>query len=114
MLYGGSLRLPFEMLAYLAVGLAVMLAVSPVTRPVAEEKLRRLYRALNTPVGDDEGSPPAPFEVPEGSRPEPGRKLVDHPSLEIRIPGRGSLAGFGLVCALVAALVGAVYWLAHY
>jgi len=107
----GALRLPVQMLCYLTVGLGAMIAVSVVTRPTAQAKLDRLYRALHTPVADDEPPPRAPFEVPEGSTPEPGAKLVDHPSLELRWPSRVAWTGFLVLWAWVAALVAGVFWL---
>jgi len=110
-LYGGQLRLPFQMLAYLGTGLVVMVAVSLWTQPVEGSRLDRLYRALYTPVGDDEGPPPEPFAVPAGSAPAPTRKIIDHPDFELRYPGRVSQVGFVVAWIGVAALVGSVYWL---
>ena len=110
--YQGELRLPVQMLAYLSLGLVTMVVVSLMTRPVAPERLDRLYRALQTPVNDVEPTPAAPFAVPPGSQTEPGRKIIDHPDFEIRYPSAVGARGFALAWVWVAALIALVFWLA--
>jgi Na+/proline symporter len=110
--HDGRLRLPVQMLAYLGVGLVAMVLASCFTRPVDSARLERLYRALHTPVGRDEAAPSAPFELPEGARPQPGRKIIDHPQLEIRWPSRSGWVGFLILWGWVVGLVAAVFALA--
>ena len=110
--FDGELRLPFQMLAYLSVGLVTMVFVSLLTRPVERWRLDRLYRALHTPVNKGEPPPPAPFEVPEGLEPRPTRKIIDHPDFELRYPSRVSSAGFLIAWIWVAGLIAGVFWLA--
>ena len=110
--FNGELRLPFQMLAYLSVGLLTMVVVSLLTRPVERSRLDRLYRALHTPVDEDEPQPATPFEVPEGSEPRPTRKIIDHPDFELRYPSSVSSAGFLFAWIWVAGLIVGVFWLA--
>lgn len=114
MVHAETLRLPVQMLCYLAVGLVAMLLISALTKPVQDERLDRLYRALHTPVVDDEPEPPGPFVVPEGSTPEPGRKIFDHPDLELRWPSRVAWVGFLLLWVQVVALIAFVFWLSSW
>jgi len=107
--HGGELRLPVQMLLYLGAGLVTMVAVSLATKRAPSARLDRLYRALRTPVADDEPAPAAPFEVPAGSAPEPVRKIVDHPDLELHWPGRTGWSGLLVLWGWVALLVGGVY-----
>ena len=109
--HDGSLRLPVQMLAYLSCGFLTMVVVSLLTRPVERARLDKLFRALQTPVDHVEPTPPAPFEVPEGSVPRPGRKIIDHPDFELRYPGFVGGAGFAFAWVWVLALIGGVYWL---
>ena len=110
--FDGALRLPVQMLAYLSCGLATMIVVSLLTRPVEASRLDRLFRALHTPVDTEEPTPAAPFEVPQGSEPVPGRKIIDHPDFEIRYPSRVGAAGFAFAWVWVAGLIAGVFWLA--
>ncbi len=109
----GSIRLPAEMLAYLGVGLVTMVGTSWLTRAVDAARLDRLFRALHTPVQDDEGPPAAPFAVPEGSAPSPTPKIFDHPDFELRWPSRQTWVGFVAVWIGVGVLIAAVAWLAR-
>jgi Na+/proline symporter len=112
MMLDGALRLPVQMLAYLSCGLLAMVAVSLWTEPVDPARLDRMYRALQTPVDGPEPTPAKAFDVPEGSVPRPGRKIIDHPDFEIRYPSRVGGIGFAVAWAWVAALIGGVFWLA--
>ncbi len=111
MMLDGVVRLPVQMLAYLSCGLLAMVGVSLWTKPVAADRLDRMYRALHTPVDEREPTPTAPFEVPEGSEPRPTPKVIDHPDFEIRYPSRVGGAGFAVAWIWVAALIGGVFWL---
>ena len=111
MIYEGRLYLPYQMMAFLSVGLVTMIAVSLLTKRTDPAKLDRLYRCLQTPVSPDEGPVTVPFTVPEGSQPEPIRKLIPHPDFEIPIPGKVATIGFLITWVWVAALIGFVYWL---
>lgn len=112
MVFDGQLRLPVQMVAYLSVGLVTMIGVSLLTPRVDGARLDRLYRALHTPVDGREPTPPAPFEVPAGSQPAPGRKMIDHPDLELRYPSFTGGAGFAVAWVWVVALIAGVFWLA--
>jgi len=107
--YDGALRLPVQMLCYLSTGLVAMLVVSRLTRPVAPDRLERLYRALHTPVADDEPPPSAPFAVPPDSAPKPGPKIIDHPALELRWPSRPAWLGFLILWGWVGVLLAGVF-----
>ena len=112
MVHAGELRLPVQMVAYLATGLVVMVGVSLLTPRVADARLEKLYRALYTPVADDEAAPAAPFAVPVGSTTAPTAKIIDHPDLELRYPSGVGIAGFAVLCVCVVALIAGVYVLA--
>lgn len=112
MVFDGELRLPVQMVAYLSVGFVTMIGVSLLTPRVDGARLDRLYRALHTPVDQREPTPSAPFEVPAGSVPAPGRKMLDHPDFELRYPSFTSGAGFAVAWVWVLALIAGVFWLA--
>ncbi len=111
MVYNGELRLPFQMLAYLSVGLATMIVVSLFTSRVESSKLEKLYRCLRTPISKDEHIT-EPFTVPEDSTPEPVRKLIPLPNFEIPLPSRTGFIGFVAAWAFVGIMIAAVYWIA--
>ena len=100
------------MVAYLSVGFVTMIGVSLLPPRVDGARLDRLYRALHTPVDQREPTPSAPFEVPAGSVPAPGRKMLDHPDFELRYPSFTSGAGFAVAWVWVLALIAGVFWLA--
>lgn len=110
--HAGELRLPVQMLVYLTLGLTAMVLVSLLTRRPDPSRLDRVYRALHTPVNDEEPTPTAPFEVPAGSRPVLTAKIIDHPDLELRYPSRVSTAGFLVTWVWVFVLIAVVFWLA--
>jgi len=109
--FNGELRLPVQMLAYLSCGFVTMVVVSLMTKPVDSVRLDKMYRALQTPVDKVEPTPVAPFEVPEGSRPAPTRKIINHPDFELRYPSFVGGVGFGVAWIWVLALIGGVFWL---
>jgi Na+/proline symporter len=110
MLWEGRLYLPWQMLFYMGAGLAAMVVVSRLTRPVAPERLERVYACLRTPVRPGEPET-APFTLPPGVAPAPRDALVRHPDFEIPRPSTVSIAGFAVAWAFSLALVGVFYWI---
>ena len=110
MLWDGQLYLPWQMILYLLAGLLTMILVSLKTRPVAPEKLDRVYTCLRTPVlpGEPETEP---FTLPDGIDPAPRRPLIQHPDFEIPRPGAVAIAGFLATWIIVLILVGVFYWI---
>jgi len=109
--YQGELRLPFQMLAYLACGFVTLIVVSLFTQRVDPARLDRMYRALYTPVNEGEAAPSAPFEVPAGSKPQPTAKIFDRPDLELRYPSFVGWWGFMLLWVWVVLLIAFVFWI---
>jgi len=107
-LYQGRLLLSWQMVFYLAAGLAALVVVSLLTRPVDGARLDRLYACLRTPIGSNEPET-APFTLPAGVTPAPRRVLWDHPDFEIPRPTPVGVAGFLGSWLIVAALIGLVY-----
>ena len=110
MTVGGALSLPWQMLIYLSVAAIVMVVVSLLTRPPAEDKLDSIYATLRTPVASDEPEVP-PLTLPEGVQPAPRDPLIDLPGLEIMKPSRSGVAGFLACSALVASLIWFFAWI---
>ncbi len=112
MLWEGELYLPWQMIFYLLAGLLTMILVSLKTRPVAPEKLDRVYTCLRTPVlpGEPETEP---FTLPDGIDPAPRRPLIHHPDFEIPRPGAVAIIGFLATWVIVLILVGVFYWILH-
>jgi Na+/proline symporter len=110
MLYEGQLSLPWQMIFYLTVGLAVMVIVSLFTRPQDKETLDRVYECLRTPVipGEPEVEP---LTLPEGTTPAPRSVLINHPDFEITKPSFESVLGFLLTWIVVALLIGLFVWI---
>ena len=110
MLFEGRLSLPWQMIIYLVVGLAIMIAVSLVTRAPARERLDRVYETLRTPV--EPGEPEtAPLTLPPGVAPAPRSVLIEHPDFELMKPTRTSVMGFLASCAVVGLLIGLFLWI---
>ncbi len=112
MVYEGTFRLPFQMLAYLSAGLITMILVSLCTKRTDPEKLNRLYRCLRTPVSPDENII-EPFTIPEHSQPEKVTKIIPHPDFELTIPNKTGLWGFALAWLFVGLMLAAVYAIAR-
>jgi hypothetical protein len=110
MLFEGRLHLPWQMILYLAVGIATGIAVSLFTRPVAAEKLERFYGCLRTPVRPDEPEG-EPFTLPPGVEPAPRRVLIDHPDFEIPRPTVVGVLGFLAGWAAVGLLIAVFLWI---
>ncbi len=110
MLYNGELSMPWQMIAYLIVGLAVMVGVSLFTKPQDKEKLDRVYECLRTPVmaGEPEVEP---LTLPEGTKPAPRSVLINHPDFEITKPSLVSVVGFLVSWVAVGLLIAAFVWI---
>ena len=110
MLWEGQLYLPWQMIFYLLAGLLTIILVSRATRPVAADRLERVYTCLRTPVlaGEPETEP---FTLPPGVVPAPRRPLIKHPDFEVPRPSVVSIIGFLVTWVLVLALVGVFYWI---
>ncbi len=110
MLAGETVSLPWQMVAYLSVGLVVMILVSLITRPVAREQLDSFYTCLRTPIGPDEPET-EPFTLPPGVEPAPRRVWFDHPDFEFPKPTAVGLIGFFAGWAGVGLLIALFYWI---
>ncbi len=107
MLWKGEFWLPWQMIVYLTAGSLGLMVVSLLTRPPVAAQLDHFYGVLRTPVQEGEVIE-APLTLPRGLEPAPPNKLIDHPDWEIQIPTRRGIAGFLVVAAIAAALVGSV------
>ena len=105
-----GLALPWQMVIYLSVAMAVMILVSLVTKRHDETTLDRVYEALCTPVGDDEPEV-EPLTLPAGTAPAPREPLIDLPGFEIMKPAVVTVVGFLVSCGLVVALIGFFAWI---
>ena len=103
---------PWQMLAYLSCGFAGGVVVSLLTRGNEPAQLERFYALLRTPVDRDEVVT-TPCTLPEGTVPPPRRVLWPQSSLEIPVPSRRAVAGFGVGWLLVIAIIGGVWLLAN-
>ncbi len=112
MLFKGQLSLPWQMIFYLTVGLAVMVFVSLFTKPQDKETLDSVYECIRTPVKT--GEPEVePLTLPEGTEPAPRSVLINHPDFEITKPSLESVLGFLATWAAVGLLIGAFVWILH-
>ncbi len=110
MLYKGTFSLPWQMIFYLTVGLAVMVFVSLFTKPQDKETLDRVYECIRTPVKP--GEPEVePLTLPEGTEPAPRSVLINHPDFEITKPSLESVLGFLATWVAVALLIGVFVWI---
>jgi Na+/proline symporter len=104
------LYLPWQMILYLGTGLAALVAVSLMTKPVAKEQLDRFYACLRTPVGPDEPET-APFTLPPGVEAAPRRVLIELPGFEIPRPTPLGVAGVLVTAIVVGLFIAAVLWI---
>lgn len=93
MLFDGKLYMPWQMIIYLAVGLAAAIVVSLTTKPEGKEKLDKFYECIRTPVAPGEPET-EPFTLPEGVEPAPRNVLIDHPDFEVPKPTFVGIVGF--------------------
>jgi len=104
LLFDGKLYLPWQMIIYLAAGLAAAIAVSLVTRRPPQDRLDRFYECLRTPIASGEPET-KPFTLPPGTPPAPRNVLFKHPDLEVPKPtlvgALGFLAGWAFVGLLI-------------
>ncbi len=107
LLVEGKLSLPWQMIFYLVCGLTAMIVVSLLTPRVSDEKLKRFYACLRTPV--EAGEPATkPFELPPSVKPAPRRVIFDYFELEIPRLSRIELVGVvGTIAAVALLLVAA-------
>ncbi len=105
-----EMRLPWQMVCYLAAGTAAGVGVSLLTRPVPRERLERFYALVRTPVAAGEVVE-EPCTLPAGREPAPRRVLLDRWGLEIPVPSAVSVVGFLGGWALVAAMIAGFYWI---
>ncbi len=110
MVWEDKIYLPWQMIIYLGIGLAFLIVVSLLTRPVSEEKLERFYGCLRTPVGPDEPET-EPFTLPPGVEAPPRRVLIDIPGFEIPMPTFVGVAGVVVTAAVVGVFIWVVYWI---
>ena len=110
MLYNGQLALPWQMIIYLSVALAVMVGVSLVTEPPPKERLDRVYETLRTPVlpGEPEVEP---LTLPETTKPAPRSVLINHPDFEIMKPTVSGVVGFLACWVMVGLLIASFVWI---
>lgn len=112
MILNGKFRDSWQILSYLIAGFSIGIIVSLLTKRLPDSQLDKVYRALRTPVNEDEPNHVEPFIIPEGIEvPEP-RKLINHPDLEIPMPTAVGMGGFVGIWAIVVLLIGFVFWMA--
>jgi hypothetical protein len=110
LLYRGKLKLPWQMIFYLSIGLVAMVVFSLLTRPPAADRLDRFYAVMRTPVQPGEVIT-EPVSLPAGAEPAPQRKLFDHPDWEIQVPTRRGWIGFFVTWLVVLAIIAGVWYL---
>jgi Na+/proline symporter len=110
MLFNGKLYLPWQMIAYLAVGFVSFIIVALLTSPTAKEKLDKFYECIRTPITPNE--PEAePFTLPPGLTPAPRDVLIKHPDWEIPKPSKVSIIGFLVGWVAVGILIWSFFWI---
>ena len=110
LLYRAELKLPWQMIFYLSVGLVAVIVFSLMTRPPARDRLDRFYEVMRTPVQPGEVIT-EPVTLPAGAEPAEQRKLFDHPDWEIQMPTRRGWIGFFVTWLVVFAIIAGVWWL---
>ncbi|TWT91075.1 Sodium/glucose cotransporter [Pseudobythopirellula maris] len=100
----------WEILATLSTGAIACVAVSLVTAPPPEERLKRFYDLTRTPIGENEVLT-EPCRLPEGVEPAERRMLLTAGGFEVPMPSTTSLVGFLAGWVMVALLVGAFVWI---
>ena len=108
-----SLWLPWQMIAYIGVGFAAGIVFSLFSRPVSNDKLKRFYGLLRTPIQPNEIVTEA-CRLPDGVEPGPRRVLFPNSNIEIPIPTRTAMLGFlaGWICVLLI-IWAVVAWIAN-
>jgi len=108
---GPEIYLPWQMVFYLAAGLAVGIVVSLFTKPVARDKLDNFYALVRTPITPGEQAP-APCTLPSGAVVPEKKSFFPNTNLEILVPSRTSIIGFLVGWGCVAAIIYSVYLIA--
>ena len=106
---GSAVSLPWQMIFYLTAGTVAGVVVSLFTEAVEEEKLRRFYELVRTPVLDGEPAPAEPCALPEGMEAPAKKRLLPYGDLEILVPSKQSVVGFVLAWIAVVGLIAAFY-----
>ncbi len=120
--------LPAQIAMYLPLGIIVMIVVSWLTRPEPEEKLRRFYMLLDTPVGKEQRLHDANVAIKLEGISESGRKketydqevddgllIVDFLSLHKKFSWKRyktDILGFSIMVILIVSLIFLVIYLA--
>jgi Na+/proline symporter len=107
---GRAMALPWQILFYLAAGLAIGVVVSRLTRPLPREKLDAFFALVRTPIRPGEIIEHS-CTLPEGVTPPPARHLFPGTGLELLVPSRRTVFGFLSGCVSVVVLIGFVMWL---
>ena len=110
MVYDSLLALPWQMIIYLSVALALMVGVSLVTEPPSKERLDQVYETLRTPVlpGEPEVEP---VTLPASTKPAPRSVLIDHPDFELMKPTVSTVFGFLAIWVMVGVLIALFVWI---
>jgi Na+/proline symporter len=109
LIHDKAIYMPWQMIFYLCAGLIAGIVVSLFTKPVSEDKLRRFYELVRTPVNKGEGQPPEPCVIPEGVEIPPKRLVTKRFGLEIMVPSAMSVIGFILSWTVVVLLIYGFY-----
>ncbi len=112
--HASLIPLPWQMLLYIVSGFTAGILVSLVTCPVDEEKLKRFYDLLRTPVMPGEVITTS-CQLPNGLQPGPRRVFFPRTQLEIPRPSRRAVVGFlvGWFCVL-AIIASVAIWIAEW
>jgi Na+/proline symporter len=101
-----AISLPWQMVFYLTLGIIAGIAVSLFTREVDEDKLNDFYNLVKTPVRENEGVPDKSCSLPQGVSPaEKARIFPGVRGLEIYVPSKVSIIGFGITVLAVLLLI---------
>jgi hypothetical protein len=84
--------------------------VSLLTPSVSDQKLKRYYALIRTPVQSGEVVP-APCTLPKRVQAPPRRMLFSAWGLEIPIPSLQAILGFAVGWVCVAAIIGVFIWI---
>lgn len=112
MFSGGALALHWQMIFYLGASFVTLIVVSYLTKPIDKEKLDKFYDCVFTPVTEIEPHS-KPFRLPEGMKPFPRKKLINHPDFEIPVPSRKAVGGFTVITAIVISMIYIIKWMFH-
>jgi len=107
-----SFSLPWQMLLYIFIGFLAGIIVSLFTKRVKEEKLKRFYDLLRTPVEPGEENS-EPCTLPQGVTPGERNVFFPNSELEIPKPGLRAVSGFLVGWLVVGGIIASVaLWIA--